>query len=481
MKKFINLTVMFISFSILSMADGPTSHRVIIDTDCAPDDLRAINLLLSSPSTEILGITSEDGVLEPEEGYLRIISLLNSLGHQGIKSSQGIIAKNEAPQSRNIAKLADWGKEPVSYKKPPEVKEFLVKIIEAEEEPVEIICTGPLTNIANAVLMQPSIKKQISRIIWFDQCQPEVTWTNYGMDCLSGDYLLNTSIPVHRIMASENAPEFNESFLDEIGKIQTPYARKIYNAHSKDSLKESIREGSFRLWDDLTALYLYYPELFTRDTADSDSTHYVVNVKDNEDIKAKYLDHLRSYNDLVGIVFRKFPVDSSYYRKDVRELMTETINKYGIREWRAVTITEELHNHVGINSIIGAKMGIRALEYFRTKPGNLKITSYCGHNPPLSCINDGLQVSCGSTAGQGNIRIINEASLPKARFQYEDRTIEIQLKSEYYKKIQVKIEEAKNAHGFPSEAYWKAMRKTSLPYWKNWSRKQIFQISKINE
>ncbi|MGM0529936.1 MAG: nucleoside hydrolase [Bacteroidota bacterium] len=481
MKKFTILILLLTSIPIFSTAEGPTKHRVIIDTDCAPDDLRAINLLLSSPSTEILAITSEDGVLEPEEGYVKIISLLKAHGHQGIKTSQGIVSKNEAPEWRGIATETNWGKEPISHEEPTEVKEFLVKIIEAEEKPVEIICTGPLTNIANAILMKPSIKKQISRIIWFDQCQPEVPWTNYSMDCMSGDYLLKTPIPVFRIMANEDAPGFSESFLDEIGKIQTPYARQIYSSHSKDTLKEKIREENFKLWDDLTAMYLYYPELFTIDTNDSESINYMVRVKDNKNIKAKYLEHLRSYNDFSSIVFQDFPVDSSYYRNDIRSFMKKTIDKYGIREWRAVTLTEEIHSHLGLNSIVGAKMGIRALEYFRTMPGNLQVTSHCGHTPPLSCVNDGLQVSCGTTTGQGNIKITDEAILPKAEFQYKDRTVQIQLKSRYYKKLQGVIKETKNNHTFPSQAYWEAVREKSLPYWRNWDRKEIFQVSKISD
>ena len=480
MKKFV-LLFLLIALPLFSLTQESIKHRVIIDTDCAPDDLRAINLLLSSRSTEVLAITSEDGVLEPDEGYLRIISLLKDHGHEGIRTSQGIITNNDAPELRGLAKATDWGNEPISYEKPQEVKEFLVKIIEAEEQPVEIIATGPLTNIANAVLMMPSIKKQISRIIWFDQCQPEVKWSRDGMDCMSGKYLLKTQIPVYRIMAGKNAPEFSKSFFKEIGKTQTPYARKIYSSHLKDTIMEKIGEGTFRLWDDLTAMYLYYPELFTTDTTSVDSANYVVRLKEDSDIKARYLEHLRAYSHLESTVFQDFPIDTSYYRKDIREIVKETVDKYGIREWRAVTLTEEIHNRLGLNSIVGAKMGIRALEYFRTTPGNLSVTSYCGSKPPLSCINDGLQVACGTTVGQGNIEIVDDAILPKAAFRYEGRVIEIQLKSKYYKQIQGEIEKAKQNHAFPSEAYWNAMRKKSLEYWKNLDRKELFQVSETSQ
>jgi len=107
-------------------------HRIIIDTDGTPDDLRAINLMLASPNTEVLAITSADGILEPEEGLMKIHALLNSLGHQGIITSQGIITKNQATRRRTMAQAVSWGEEPISYRQPPEVKELIVKIIEQQ-------------------------------------------------------------------------------------------------------------------------------------------------------------------------------------------------------------------------------------------------------------------------------------------------------------------------------------------------------------
>ena len=47
-------------------------------------------------------------------------------------------------------------------------------------------------------------------------------------------------------------------------------------------------------------------------------------------------------------------------------------------------MTNEIHGHTGIYSIIGAKMGIRAMEYFNVGVNNLMITSFAGSEPPLS-------------------------------------------------------------------------------------------------
>jgi pyrimidine-specific ribonucleoside hydrolase len=470
-----------ISLPLLSFSNGPVKHKVIIDTDCAPDDLRAINLMLSSPSTEVLAITSEDGVLEPEDGYMKIHALLKEHGHQGIQTSQGIISKNKAPFSRKIAKEVEWGKELISYEEPLEIKEFLINAIEKEKGPVEFVCMGPMTNVANAVLMKSSIKQKISRIIWFDQCQPGVSWTNYGTNCLSADYMLKTQIPIHRIITGENPVEFSEEFLEQIGEIQTPYAQSIYQSHSKDTIRKEMAEGNFKLYDDLVALYLYYPELFTTDTIIREKQEHVVRLKESAKIKDAYLEQLHKYNNLQSIVYKNFPIDSSLYGDDIRDMVNETLNKFGLREWRAITLTGEIHNHLEIYSLIGAKMGIRALEYFRALPGEITITTFCGQTPPLSCINDGLQVACGTTLGKGSIKIREKGILPRAKFEYKNRAMEIKLKTEYYNKTQEAIKKASNEYSKGSPSYWRVIRQKSIQYWKNWDRKDIFNISKVTD
>jgi formylmethanofuran dehydrogenase subunit E len=51
----------------------------------------------------------------------------------------------------------------------------------------------------------------------------------------------------------------------------------------------------------------------------------------------------------------------------------------------------QFHEHLGIYSILGAKMGFRAREYFNVGIDELKIKSFVGSRPPVSCLNDGLE------------------------------------------------------------------------------------------
>ncbi len=48
-----------------------------------------------------------------------------------------------------------------------------------------------------------------------------------------------------------------------------------------------------------------------------------------------------------------------------------------------------------LRATIGVKMGIRAREYFNIGVDDILVTTYAGHKPPVSCMNDGLQVGNG--------------------------------------------------------------------------------------
>ena len=455
----------------------PAEHPVIIDTDCAPDDFRALNYFLSDRELDILAITSTDGTLEPEEGYLKIRTLLNDLGHEGIPSSQGIIAKNESPAWRSIAKSFKWGKNLISYSQPTEIKEFLVKIISDEQKKVDIICMGPLTNIANAILMKPSIKQEINRIIWFDQCQPGSKWTNYGMDCLSADYILNTQIPVFRIKTREKPLSFNKVLLEKIKQINSPYAQKIYHTHSTDSLFKKIEGNHLKLWDDLSAMYYFHPEIFQEDTTQADTAGTVIHLKQGINIQDKITHILNSFSNHRRTVMKAIPTDTSHYQADLAPYIKPIIEKHGIIEWEAAVIANEMHHHLGLYSVIGVKMGIRALNYFHALPEDLNIVSYCGTAPPQSCMNDGLQVATGSTTGNGKFQIKETEMFPKIKVTYKNQIIEVEIKNTPYKAIQQIITEGKKTHGLGTEAYWSFIREQSLQKWLEMDRQEIFDVN----
>ena len=172
-----------------------------------------------------------------------------------------------------------------------------------------------------------------------------------------------------------------------------------------------------------------------------------------------------------------FPVNRELYVYDVRQIMDSAITRYGIDEWKACVMTDEFHGHLGVFSIVGAKMGIYAREYFGIGTDLLEINTYAGSKEPLSCMNDGLQVSTGATLGQGSIHLITDTiAKPQAVFTYQNRSILIKLKSGYLKALKSVIDEGVKNYGLEDEGYWTLIRQTSFKFWLEWDRNEIFEL-----
>ena len=52
-----------------------------------------------------------------------------------------------------------------------------------------------------------------------------------------------------------------------------------------------------------------------------------------------------------SVLFDHFP--TSGYCQDVEEIRHRAIERYGEQEWRAITLTAEMHGHLGIFSVLG--------------------------------------------------------------------------------------------------------------------------------
>ncbi|MBR1872169.1 MAG: formylmethanofuran dehydrogenase subunit E family protein [Bacteroidales bacterium] len=178
-------------------------------------------------------------------------------------------------------------------------------------------------------------------------------------------------------------------------------------------------------------------------------------------------------------VLKSFLLSPSLYADDVAGISDECIRRHGEQEWRAVLLTNEIHGHLGIYSTIGAKMGVRAMELLRGEgiEGEISVLSYAGSVPPVSCLNDGLQVSTGASMGHGLFALSSsEETAVKAVFSASGTSLTLRLKPEYEDIIKSDITKGIALHGH-SPAYWDYVRKLALSYWLDWDRSKILIFS----
>jgi formylmethanofuran dehydrogenase subunit E len=135
-----------------------------------------------------------------------------------------------------------------------------------------------------------------------------------------------------------------------------------------------------------------------------------------------------------------------------------------------------LHRHLGTYSIVGAKMGIRAREFFNVALDELQVTSHAGLNPPLSCVNDGLQVATGASLGRGTISVAtNEPPTCEAVFSLGERRLRLRLKPDFAKRIAADMSQLVQKHGGTTPAYFQDVRGVSLLHWLNFDRTTMFE------
>jgi formylmethanofuran dehydrogenase subunit E len=175
-------------------------------------------------------------------------------------------------------------------------------------------------------------------------------------------------------------------------------------------------------------------------------------------------------------VLKDLPMNPEAYHHEAAELVEKGIpEKYGHEEWAAVVITHELHQHVGIMTVVGAKMAVRARELLEAPPRAVKVVTETGPEPPFACAVDGIQAGLASTYAQ---QLIDAPPVKKPRlaatFTYGGRTLRLVLRPEYQTKISGCIRSSIKKYGNLTPAYFEAIEVYCYEVWAEFDRHDIF-------
>jgi len=437
--------ILFFILASLSAHPWKPRHYVIVDTDGGVDDRKAICLLLASPDVRILAITVSDGFHKSPEAYSIVRSMLDDLWHEGLPMASGTEAITLIDESLN-----------------------------GETSPVTFIALGSLETAAKAMAGAPSFTKKIKQIIWSNEGLPGAEGFNFKTAPGAVDEVLQGPLPVS-VTGRGGDSFYNDSLMGEIGEIKTPYALTV------SGLIKTMAAHSFvfSAYDEMVPLLLHFPSLFTSSGPESKNRYY--SPTDIDALRRAAITILKGETVRRMQVIKTIPQDTSFYMSDLQPSAEEIRNKYGEDEWVSGIIANELHRHLGVFAIIGVKMGIRAREYFCTGVDEMTVTSYAGSIPPLSCMNDGVQVSTGATPGHGLLTISTETPFfPVADFTHNGKTIRITLKKELAEKVSSELKEINFVYGLDSDIYWELVRQNSIKYWLQFDRHSIFDIAVIN-
>ena len=168
-----------------------TSRPVILDFDPGHDDAVAIFMALASPEIDLRLITTCAGNQSPEKTFMNARRLLALAGREDVPVAQGapkplrrelIIADDVHGESGlDGAELPEPTTEPHKER----AIDALSRVLRESSEPVTIVATGPLTNVAILLLAYPELHEKIERI------------SLMGGACFGGNYTPNAEFNIY--------------------------------------------------------------------------------------------------------------------------------------------------------------------------------------------------------------------------------------------------------------------------------------------
>ena len=148
------------------------SIPVIIDCDPGHDDALALWFAAGHPSLDVRAVTTVGGNVPLEHTSRNARVVLSVAGVTDIPVAAGA----EGPLAR-VLETAEWihGEnglggpvlpEPTVPLDPRTVTELMADVLLSADEPVAIIATGPITNVAVLLRDRPELAARIREVVW---------------------------------------------------------------------------------------------------------------------------------------------------------------------------------------------------------------------------------------------------------------------------------------------------------------------------
>jgi purine nucleosidase len=147
-----------------------TERAVILDMDIGIDDAMALIFLAEQPSISIAAIGTVHGNVSADDAAENAFAVLDLVGRTGIPVAIGarrplVRAAQAAPEVHGSDGLGNRRPE-VRARRPSELSapEQLVRLARSAPGQFEILATGPLTNLAVALILEPALPSLVRSV-----------------------------------------------------------------------------------------------------------------------------------------------------------------------------------------------------------------------------------------------------------------------------------------------------------------------------
>ena len=193
---------------------------VIVDTDAAVDDIRALALLLGA-GADIRFIVTSDGVRSPQGGKQAMKRVLSYFGRPDIPVAAGKSLSAPPPQWRKWNRHLNWpdnakpGKPGQSGTTPAETAIIdRVQAFAANGQKAVYLCLGPMTNLAAALQETAAIRNAIEGVVYLGR-EPDAEhpgW-NTKRDLPAARQVFDSGLTIYAMgLADKQYPVFDNAF-----------------------------------------------------------------------------------------------------------------------------------------------------------------------------------------------------------------------------------------------------------------------------
>ena len=180
--------------------------KIILDCDPGHDDALAIMLATASPEIELLGITTVAGNSLLQNTTRNALIVLDMVNRPDIPVHVG----RSEPRARELRTASsmhgDGGLDgPVPKNASREANtgtalDYIRKVLTEQPEPITLVATGPLTNMAEVIDQLPELHHKIERIVFMGGAIGLGNWTpaaefNILVDPEAADIVMRSDIP----------------------------------------------------------------------------------------------------------------------------------------------------------------------------------------------------------------------------------------------------------------------------------------------
>lgn len=250
-------------------------RNVILDCDPGHDDAVSIIIAASKKSDlNILGITTVAGNVEVEkntQNALKVAELLNLEVPVVQGAERPLVKQSEiAPEIHGDTGMdGPELPEPKMTVREGHAVDFIIDQVKHSKEAVTLVPTGPLTNIALALIKAPELKENIDEIVLmgggtFGNWTPAAEFNIY-VDAEAAKVVFESGVPIamfgldvtHQVIATPD-------IVERVGKIDNEIAQFVKELliFFGQAYKDHFGFNGGPIHDACTTMYLMKPELF---------------------------------------------------------------------------------------------------------------------------------------------------------------------------------------------------------------------------